>query len=91
LTILDPLGTGQRLALWAMPVATRVVTDAFVLTLIALFQMTAESCSSAEFDGAHDAPLRRRQRSPMLFPIGFAVATKHVRDFQLGTIHEPAT
>jgi hypothetical protein len=71
-----------------MPVAARVVTDAFVLTLIAPFQMTAESCSAAKFDGAHDAALRPRQRSPMLFPIGFAVATKHVSDFQLRTIHE---
>ena len=51
--------------------------------------MTTEGCSAAKFDGAHDAALRRRQRSPMLFPIGFAVATKHVSDFQLETIHEP--
>jgi len=55
LTLLNPLGAGQRLALWAMPVATRVLADAFVLALIALFQMTAEGCSSAVSVGpTHD-------------------------------------
>jgi hypothetical protein len=41
------------------------------------------------FDGTHDSALRRGQRSGTLFPIGFAVATQHVGDFQLGTIHGP--
>ena len=88
LTILDPLGTCQGLALWAMPVSARVVTNAFMLALVALFQVTAQSGSPAQFDGTHDPALRRGQRSSMLFPIGFAVATQHVGDFQLGTIHE---
>src|SRR5438477_4847778 len=89
LTILDPLGACQGLALWAMPVSARVVTNTFMLALVALFQVTAQSGSPAQFDGTHDPALRRGQRSSMLFPIGFAVATQHVGDFQLGTIHEP--
>jgi hypothetical protein len=36
-----------------------------------------------------DSALRRGPRSGTLFPIGFAVATQHVGDFQLGTIHGP--
>ncbi len=89
LTILDPLGARQALALWAMPVSARVVTNAFVGALIALFQVTAESSRPAQFDGTHDPALRRGQRSSMLFTIGFTVATQHVGDFQLGTIHGP--
>ena len=90
LTVLDPLGACQALALWAMAVSTRVVTNAFVGALIALFQVTAESGSAAQFDGTHDASLRGGQGSSMLFPIGFTVATQHVGDFQFGTIHGPA-
>ena len=90
LTILDPLGPRQGLPLWAIPVSTRVVASAFVLALIALFQVTAESGSPAEFDRTHDPALRRGQRSSILFPIGFTVATENVGDFQLGTIHRPA-
>jgi hypothetical protein len=56
---------------------------------IAMFPVTAESGSPAPFDGTHDSALRRGQRSGMLFPIGFAVATQYVGDFQLGTIHGP--
>ena len=89
LPILDPLGARQRLALWAMPVAARVVAYAFVAALIALFEVTAERSRPAHFDGTHDAPLRRGQRSSMLFTIGFSVATQHVRHFQLGAIHGP--
>ena len=90
LTILDPLGARQGLALWAMPVSARVVTSAFVGALIAVFPVTAESGSPAPFDRTHDPALPGGQRSSMLFTIGFTVATQHVGDFQLGTIHGPA-
>src|SRR5260370_19219091 len=73
-----------------MPVATRVVAGAFVGALIAVFPVTAESGSPAQFDRTHDPALRGGQGSSMLFPIGFTVATQHVGDFQLGAIHGPA-
>ena len=41
LTILDPLGTGQGLAFWAMAVAAAVVGNALELTLVTLFDMAA--------------------------------------------------
>jgi hypothetical protein len=81
LTVLDPLGAGQALALCAMPVATRVVAGAFVGALIAVFPVTAESSSPAQFDRTHDPALPGGQRSSMLFTIGFTVATQHVGDF----------
>jgi hypothetical protein len=89
LTILDPLSARQARALCAIPISARVVTSAFVGALIAMFPVTAESGSPAQFDGTHDPVLRRRQRSGMLFPTGCAIATQHVGDFQLGTIHGP--
>jgi hypothetical protein len=89
LTILDPLGAGQRLALWAMPVAARVVASAFVGALIAVFPVTAKSGSAAQFDGTHDAALGRGERSRMLFAIGFAITTQHFGDFQPWTVHGP--
>ena len=84
-----PLGARQGLTLWAMAVSARVVANTFVPRLIALFLVSAESGSPAQFDRTQDPALRRGQRNRMLFTIGFAVATKHVRDFQLGTIHGP--
>jgi hypothetical protein len=90
LTILDPLGARQALALWAMPVSARVVTNAFVGALIAVFPVTAEGGCPAQFDGTHDPALPGGQGGSMLFPIGFTVATQHVGDFQFGTIHGPA-
>jgi hypothetical protein len=87
LTILDPLGPCQGLAFWAMAVAAGVVGNALVLALIALFQVAAEGGGPTQFDGTHDAALGRGKRSCMLFTIGFAITTKHVSDFQPGTLH----
>jgi hypothetical protein len=41
-TLLQPLGTSKRLALGTMPIATAVVTDALMVTAIALLDMTTE-------------------------------------------------
>jgi hypothetical protein len=63
LTILDPLGARQ-LTLWAMAVSARVVANMFVPTLIALFLVSAESGSPAQFDRTQDPALRRGQGTP---------------------------
>jgi hypothetical protein len=55
LTILDPLGTGQGLAFWAMAVAAAVVSNALELTLVTMFDMAAEGSGATTFDRAHDA------------------------------------
>jgi len=56
-TLLQPLGTGQRLALGAVPIATAVVTDALMVTAIALLDMTTKRGCSAQLDRTHDATL----------------------------------
>jgi hypothetical protein len=87
LTIFDPLGTGQRLALWTMPVAAGPVANALLTTLIALLDLSSESCRTAQFDRSHDASLSGRHGRTMLVPIDFAVAAENVRHFQLRAIH----
>jgi hypothetical protein len=59
LAIFDPLGTGQRLALWTMPVPARPVANTLLAALIALLDLSSESCRPAQFDRSHDAPLAR--------------------------------
>ena len=70
-----------------MPVAAAVVGNALELTLIALFDMAAQSRSAAAFDGAHDAQLGRRQGSGVLLAIGITVAPKYISYFQPGAVH----
>jgi hypothetical protein len=43
LTAFDPLGAGQRLTFWAMPIAARSVANALMTALIALFDLPPES------------------------------------------------
>ena len=81
-TVLQPLGTGQGLALWAVAIAARVVTDALVAAGIALLDMAAERCRATPLDRRHHTTLRRRQRSAVLLTIGVTVAAEHVRHFR---------
>ena len=55
--------------------------------VVALLQMAAENSSPADLYCSHDTALRHRQRSAMLLTIGFAVAAKHIRHFELRAIH----
>lgn len=73
-----------------MPVSTGVTAGGFVGAWITVFPVNAESGSPARFDRTHDTSRRGGQGSSMPFPTGVAVARQHVRDFQLGTIHELA-
>jgi len=57
--------------------------------VVRLLEMAAENSSPADLDGGHDAALRHGKRSAMLMTIGFAVAAKHIRHLELGTIHVP--
>ena len=58
-SLLDPLSTRERLALGAMAVPAATVTGPFVTTVVASFEMPAESCSATQLDGGHDTPLCR--------------------------------
>jgi hypothetical protein len=56
-TVFQPLGASQRLAFWAVAIATAIVADALVVTAIAALDMTTKCRSSTQFDRAHDATL----------------------------------
>lgn len=56
-TRFDPLGTGKRLALRAMPVAATVVADAPVSARIAGLDVPAECGAAAGGECVQDAPL----------------------------------
>ena len=57
--MLDPLCSCQRLTFWAVPITARVKAVAFVVALIAAFEMPAKDSRAAHFDGSHDAALCR--------------------------------
>src|SRR5258708_25397775 len=82
-----PRGTRERLALGTMAVAAAAVAGPLVVTAVAAFEMTTESCGATHLDRSHDASLGRRERPIMLLTIGFAVAAEDVRHFQLRAIH----
>jgi hypothetical protein len=70
-----------------MPVAARPVAKALLTALIALFDLSSESCSPAQLDRSHDTPLPCRHGRTMLVSIDFAVAAEDVRHLQLRPIH----
>ena len=76
---LDPRRAGERLALVAVPIATGVIPDAPMATVVTLLDVPAQRRSPAAFNRGHDAALRRRQGGPRLCSIGIAVAAEHVR------------
>src|SRR6266404_1069711 len=80
--VVKPLGTGQRLTLWAVAIAARVVRDALVAAGIALLDVAAERCRATPLNRRHDTTLRCRQRSAVLLTIGVTVAAEHVRHFR---------
>ena len=53
----EPLGSGKRLALGTMPIATAIETDALMAAGIALFHVATEGSGATQFDGAHGTPL----------------------------------
>jgi hypothetical protein len=57
-TRLEPLGTSVPLALWAVPVATRVIRDGLMSASDALIAMSAQSRSAAAHDGIEHLAMR---------------------------------
>src|SRR5207237_10724607 len=58
-SLLDPLGTREGLALWAVAVPAAAVARPLIAAAIAAFEMTAESCGATHLDRGHDTPLCR--------------------------------
>jgi hypothetical protein len=82
LPFFQPLGSSQRLALWAVAIATGVVCVSFVAALVTPFEMASQDGGPAAFDGAEHALLSWRQRSGMRLAKLFAVGAHNISDFK---------
>ena len=82
LPLREPLGPRQSLALRAMAVATRVVSDAGRTTIIALLDMPPERRRPARCDGAHDAALDAPEMTGVRLSKSFAMAAEDIRHLQ---------
>jgi hypothetical protein len=89
--LLDPRGSGERLALRTVAIPTRVVGDALVATRVALLDVAAECSGAARFDGGHHALLRQRECWTAQGTIGVAVAAEDVRHLPRRTVHARAS
>jgi len=87
LTVLQPLGTSQGLTLGTVAITATIITDALVVTVIALLDVTTECCGSTPLDRTHDATLCGGQRSAMVVAKGFTVAAEDIRHFEPETPH----
>ena len=90
LTVLEPLGPCEALALRTVPVAARVVGDALMAAIAATLDVTAERRGAATLDRGHGAPPRGRQRRAMLITESRAEVAEHVRHFQPLAGHGPS-
>ena len=82
LTVLEPLGPRETLALRAVPVAAGVVGDALMAAVAAPLDMTAERGGAATLDRGHGTPPRGGQRRAMLVTESRAEVAEHIRHFQ---------
>src|SRR6266536_3106595 len=85
LALLEPLGARLALTFRAMSVAARVVADANVVALAALFDVAAQGRSPAGLDGLHQFELM--QRESMHLPVILAVLSKNAGQLQSGPSH----
>jgi hypothetical protein len=79
--VLEPLCAGERLALGAVSVTTRVVRDGLMAAAVTPLDVTAERGGAAAFDRAHGTPLCGRQRRTMALAIAITVAAEDIRHF----------
>jgi hypothetical protein len=88
LTVREPLGARETLALWATLVAARIVRDALMTAIAARLDVTAKSGGAATLDRDHGAPPRGRQRGAILITESRAEVAEYVRHFQPLAAHE---
>ena len=77
----EPALLGQRLTLWAVPVATGMIGVAQPPAALATLEVSAEGCRAAGFDSPQCSILHCSE--PVPSAIGRAVACEHVRQFDL--------
>jgi len=80
----EPLHPGQVLALGAVVVAIRIVDEADLTAVGALFDMATERWRAASLDGGHDPPLPVGQRGGVFGVKGGTMVAEDVRHLQRG-------
>ena len=78
---LQPLFGGVRSTLGAMAVTARVVAGPLKAAAVTTLQMSAESFSSANFNGVNNLKMSSRQL--VTLAIGFAMETENIGEFPL--------
>ena len=82
LSIGKPLGTGQTLALGAVPVTAGIVGHPQLAAVAALFDMTAERRRAAGLNSGHDPTLPVGQGGGTVGTIVSAVAAEYIRHLE---------
>jgi len=84
LTLRKPLACCRALALGAMPIATAIIGDAGVATVLARFDMTAERSRAAGLDGRHYLELVEADMPGVCRSPGCPVSAEDIGDLQCG-------
>jgi hypothetical protein len=84
LTIGEPLGAREALALRTVTVTARVVSDARVAAIVASLDMATERGGPACLDGGHDTALVRRHVRALRGAVRLAMAAKDIRHLKRG-------
>jgi len=69
----------RRLTITKFAHKAGIVGDAKLAAAVALFDMTAQRCRTAGFDGAHDPTLAAAQMAGMGLTVGGTVAAEDIR------------
>src|SRR3954451_17181658 len=80
----QPCSAGCTLTFRAMPVAARIVGDAYEVALGAALDVAAQPCRAACLDRAHDAAFDPAEVAGMRLAVRLAVAAEDVRHLQCG-------
>lgn len=83
----EPLGLGEGLALWAVPVAARVIGDGPVAALVTLLHVAAQGGGAAALDGFHHAPLAPGHRRLVRGAVRRPVPAEEVGDLERRASH----
>src|SRR5208283_611287 len=87
LTVFEPLGACETLALRTIPVSTRIVGHALMAAIAALLDVTAKGSGAAPLDRSHGVPPRCGQRRAMPITESRAEVAEHIRHLQPRVAH----
>ena len=85
LAVFQPLGTGQRLALGAMPIAAGIVGNPLMMARFAALHMAAQCHRAAARDGTHHAVMHGCKPTRVRTLVGHAVLAEDIRHLESGS------